>query len=909
MIKFCLFVVCAVGFAGASADDLSNFSNNLATDIGPLLVLFGKSMIKQYLSKSTSFLDYFIFAMAPIGVLTAVVSTIRVCGHSSLRAFIGRSQEGDGVIEAKLCTSTTRDICELFTRGGITRVLGRPSILELIYDPRDNDRDKAGLFLFRHYLRTRVSLESRVSPGTSDWKVVQGWRWRRRRRDRTGTPGSFAPYPNLSLNVGIVKRSKWVFFAVAAVGFILQAGVLALAGTGAWILGWNPNQGISASGHYAPIMLADKPDTVAGHELDWLAFKIPWPDCDKDPFWHITGQYEEATEVKVLDRETSPPDNKSHSHITQLDGHISFAKIDDQEYQKWKDEYVNVRTKAVKLSAAICQAAESLGISRKGMSRYDFMLRIKAVVSLDVEAGAAHREHPVCVPLKPPSHSTQAGWTIDSARLEAVLGLWMWSLVSNEPCSHSISENSPAKNVKVVRIVSAGLDDDNWRRTTDKQNEMDFWLGSNAVRLIETTLTLKRFCGWNPVYESLRSANALAQQPDQQVKLRIQTCSTNESLLDICAQELFVALAISLTKTPAISSATLVEDAGKVRLDNPTVSTFVKAFAEAGLGSRSDAFLCIIPALGSRLRTPAEEDMLSALVNKANAYRQRSEWKRAEVLLQWACQRYSPTQKGESTRLFEKALPDIRKQLAEALQKRNRKETLYLLCFVSTGDFGSVQLQPAFPLAVRNNWSEVVSLILEMKADPNSKDENGRTAISYCAEFGHDLKPYIDRGAFLDLIDKKVRTPLSWAVEKGHKAIAKLLLEKGANTEVKDGNGRTPLSWAAVKGHEAIVKLLVERGADTETKSDREQTPLSYAAEKGHEAIVKLLLKKGADIDTKDNYNRTPLSFAAEKGHEAIIKLLLEKGADIETKDDNDRTPLWWAAEKGHNTVVKLLQS
>lgn len=125
-----LFVLAPVALA---ADDLTDFSNNLATDIAPLLVLFGESMTRQYLGESTSFLDYFIFAMAPIGLLTAVVSAIRVCGHSSLRAFIGRSQEGDGVVEAELCTSTSRDVCELFNRGGITRVLGRPNILELVY--------------------------------------------------------------------------------------------------------------------------------------------------------------------------------------------------------------------------------------------------------------------------------------------------------------------------------------------------------------------------------------------------------------------------------------------------------------------------------------------------------------------------------------------------------------------------------------------------------------------------------------------------------------------------------------------------------------------------------------------------------------------------------------------------------
>jgi ankyrin repeat protein len=38
--------------------------------------------------------------------------------------------------------------------------------------------------------------------------------------------------------------------------------------------------------------------------------------------------------------------------------------------------------------------------------------------------------------------------------------------------------------------------------------------------------------------------------------------------------------------------------------------------------------------------------------------------------------------------------------------------------------------------------------------------------------------------------------------------MVKLLLEKGADLESKDCSGRTPRSWAAEKGHEAIVKLL-----------------------------------------------------------------------------------------------------
>ncbi|MBE3049650.1 hypothetical protein IMZ48_45575 [Candidatus Bathyarchaeota archaeon] len=40
---------------------------------------------------------------------------------------------GQVVVEAELCTSTSRDVAEVFNRGGIARVLGRPKILEIAY--------------------------------------------------------------------------------------------------------------------------------------------------------------------------------------------------------------------------------------------------------------------------------------------------------------------------------------------------------------------------------------------------------------------------------------------------------------------------------------------------------------------------------------------------------------------------------------------------------------------------------------------------------------------------------------------------------------------------------------------------------------------------------------------------------
>jgi len=58
----------------------------------------------------------------------------------------------------------------------------------------------------------------------------------------------------------------------------------------------------------------------------------------------------------------------------------------------------------------------------------------------------------------------------------------------------------------------------------------------------------------------------------------------------------------------------------------------------------------------------------------------------------------------------------------------------------------------------------------------------------------------------------------------------------------KDEYGRTPLSWATSNGHEAIVELLLSTGkVEVDSKNKDDQTPLSEAASNGHEAIVKLL--------------------------------------------------------------------
>ncbi|KAJ2902236.1 Hemopexin/matrixin conserved site [Zalerion maritima] len=190
------------------ADWWDDFSNNLATDLAPFLSLF------------------------------AVVSAIRVCGSPSLRAFIGKAQEGGGNAEAELCSSTSRDVCKLYNNGGIARVFGRPKILEIVYDP-DLSRDaEAGIYTFQEYLKGKGKKVWERYPKEKETKSPSD--------EEAGNPTeqkkeeayqeTFAP--NLSLNVGIKRKSPAVFWAVAMVGLILQAGVLVFAAIVTYYLQW-----------------------------------------------------------------------------------------------------------------------------------------------------------------------------------------------------------------------------------------------------------------------------------------------------------------------------------------------------------------------------------------------------------------------------------------------------------------------------------------------------------------------------------------------------------------------------------------------------------------------------------------------------------------------------------------------
>src|SRR5438876_4171674 len=84
------------------------------------------------MADSMGWKDNIIFAMAPLGIITAIVGAIRVGGPGWLKSVIGRAREGLANVEVELMSSTSEDVCELWNGHSVVRVMGSPSIIELI---------------------------------------------------------------------------------------------------------------------------------------------------------------------------------------------------------------------------------------------------------------------------------------------------------------------------------------------------------------------------------------------------------------------------------------------------------------------------------------------------------------------------------------------------------------------------------------------------------------------------------------------------------------------------------------------------------------------------------------------------------------------------------------------------------
>jgi ankyrin repeat protein len=265
-------------------------------------------------------------------------------------------------------------------------------------------------------------------------------------------------------------------------------------------------------------------------------------------------------------------------------------------------------------------------------------------------------------------------------------------------------------------------------------------------------------------------------------------------------------------------------------------------------------------------------------------------------------------------------LRKVQRQLLQAIHKGDRTEALYQLCIITPeGENDAVIPESALALAVRNNWTEVVTALLQLNAKPDDADEIGQRGIHYCIELGYEecARLLLNYGASTEatLVGKdkrrrKLYRPMHSAVAQNRVKIVQLLLDHGCKE--KDGindEKLTPLMVAACMGRTKVARVLLQTRGVTIERKDLDRSPLSCAAEHGHVDIIQLLLDtQRVDIERKDKLQRTPLWLAICNGHADAAKLLIEKGANIEARELSGQTPFLVAARKQFAGMLKLLR-
>jgi hypothetical protein len=165
----------------------------------------------------------------------------------------------------------------------------------------------------------------------------------------------------------------------------------------------------------------------------------------------------------------------------------------------------------------------------------------------------------------------------------------------------------------------------------------------------------------------------------------------------------------------------------------------------------------------------------------------------------------------------------------------------------------------------------------------NATDSNGEGSLMYAVQHGHCAmaKLLLDKGADVNAQGGFYGNALQAASSGGYEEVVRLLLDKGADVNAEGGHFGNALHSASYRGHEAVVRLLLERRADVNVQGGRWGNALQAASSEGHEAVVRLLLDKGADVNPQGEDLGNALQAASYRGHEAVVRLLLDKGADV----------------------------
>jgi ankyrin repeat protein/Flp pilus assembly protein TadD len=212
------------------------------------------------------------------------------------------------------------------------------------------------------------------------------------------------------------------------------------------------------------------------------------------------------------------------------------------------------------------------------------------------------------------------------------------------------------------------------------------------------------------------------------------------------------------------------------------------------------------------------------------------------------------------------------------------------------------------------------------------KDKKGKTLLFFAAEkgFARLAAFLVSKGADVNTRDKWNFTPLHEALNK---ETAEVLINSGAFLELKSNSGLTPLQTAvyglrldaarflASKGAAGNIFLDAAIGRFEQVRQEVQKNPkivnnagidgwtlLHHAAAAGQYEIAEFLISKKADINALTIKGETPLHLAVAWGRKKIARMLVFNNAQVNVRNKYGNTPLQIARANGDRESIRLLE-
>lgn len=513
-------------------------------------------------------------------------------------------------------------------------------------------------------------------------------------------------------------------------------------------------------------------------------------------------------------------------------------------------------------------------------------------------------------------YKNKGRWKVSKYQLEAAIGLWWWSLKQLPDQENLFSRKVMVveKSQKMVFSSAIRL----WVTQTDdiKESSCPLSINPSGVEQISTPLSM-------PLLGLKDSrADRSAAGSENRVLLSVETRS---SPLQMVAQEIFAIFISRIAdileplkeatpreaRIPSTNPLGVSPDRPYLGLVNTHVESIADRLVAAGIGSREDALMSIIPSLLQSSKLPHIGGLMEDLLSRAKSLRRSGKFDVGEDLLKGLLH-LGPLQ------LQERAVRSLGELYRAAVRSRKPSDQDF-------GRRGFKKMRQTCDMPILSDQAkhilghyEIVGNYFEGRRNSGETGQALHIFNSEPQEFLKDLEnqPARSRGLTLtDEIDLSKEDPadvlqiLRWAIEQNCPELVEDLWQVDSTLiHTTDGEGQTPTFWAISCEAETFQRLLEWPNIQVDAHDRNGRTPLFLASEKGCHKVVDLLLRQGANARVEDQQGWTPLSFAVENGHEKVVSLLAQGEADLNMPlGRGNSSALAVAINKGHTEIVKLL--